>query len=382
MSIHNGSRLARFVVLLGLGIGAHAAEADRVVRDLCGKDVAMLGESPTHGFGNTLEFKVGLVRRLVDECHFNAFFIESGAYDFLNIQRRLKSGQEVTEPMVAAAIGGLWATREVQPLIPFLLEKARAGSVVLGGLDDQPGRGSWAQREMPADLTASLAGEEKSRCLAILQRHMLWQYGSDSPYGPKDKALILGCLDRVDRSEYAGAMVDNMKRRLARDFRADVPVGADMRVRDGNDRDRSMYLNFQWLMARLPAHSKVIVWAATIHVAKDLSGVSGNEGVISFGSYVRREFGDRAFALGFSAYSGSYALTGQPVRQLSAAPDDSLDGRLSAERESYVALGELRKMGPLPGRALGAGFKTARWDEVVDGMVVFREERPPEFLPR
>jgi hypothetical protein len=36
----------------------------------------------------------------------NAFFIESGIYDFLNIQRRLKSRQEVTEPMVAAAIGG------------------------------------------------------------------------------------------------------------------------------------------------------------------------------------------------------------------------------------------------------------------------------------
>jgi hypothetical protein len=39
-------------------------------------------------------------------------------------------------------------------------------------------------------------------------------------------------------------------------------------------------------------------------------------------------------------------------------------------------------MGAIPGRALGAGFKTARWDEVVDGMVVFREERPPEFMPR
>ena len=75
-------------------------------------------------------------------------------------------------------------------------------------------------------------------------------------------------------------------------------------------------------------------------------------------------------------------MTGQPVRQLSAAPDDSLDGRAIADRESYVSLGELRKMGAIPGRALGAGFKTARWDEVVDGMVVFREERPPEFMPR
>src|SRR5438045_7929684 len=106
MAIYSVSHVAGLVAFLGLCMGAHAADQDRVVRDLWGKSVAMLGESPLHGFGKTLEFKVGLVRRLVDECHFNAFFIESGIYDFLNIQRRLKSGQEVTEPMVAAAIGG------------------------------------------------------------------------------------------------------------------------------------------------------------------------------------------------------------------------------------------------------------------------------------
>ena len=121
--------MAGLLALLCSCTGVRAAETDRV-RDLCAKSVAMLGESPLHGFGKTLEFKVELVRRLVGECHFNAFFIESGIYDFLNIQRRLKSGQEVTEPMVARGIGGLWATREVQPLIPLLLEKAKSGNVV------------------------------------------------------------------------------------------------------------------------------------------------------------------------------------------------------------------------------------------------------------
>jgi erythromycin esterase-like protein len=284
--------------------------------------------------------------------------------------------------MLSAAIGGLWATREVQPLIPFLLQKAKAGTVVLGGLDDQLGRGTWAQRDMPADLAGHLAGEEKSRCLAILQRHTLWQYSGNSPYGPEDKALILGCLNRVEGSLYEAAMVDSLKRLFARDFRADVSAGADTRVQDGNDRDRSMYGNFQWLMARMPANSKVIVWAATTHVAKEVSGVSGTEGMVPFGSYVRREFGDRAFALGFSAYSGSYAMTGQPVRQLSAAAEDSLDARTTATGDTYVSLAELRKMGAIPGRALGERFKTARWDEVVDGMVEFREERPPDFLRR
>jgi len=366
------------------------------VQELCGKSVAMLGESPLHGFGKTLEFKAALVPRLVEECHYNALFIESGTYDFLNIQKRLKSGREVAEPMIAAAIGGLWAAREVQSLIPFLLEKAKKGSVTLGGLDDQLGRGTYAQREMPSDLVEYLQGDEKTRCLATLQRHTLWQYTEDSPYSPRDKARILGCLDSIETSvaqapsstapfrDYDVAMIDSLKRSFARDFR-DVPNGLDQRVLDVNDRDRSMYLNFQWLLAQLPAHSRVIVWAANTHVAKDLSGVSGEDGVVPFGSYVEREFKSRAFALGFSAYSGSYAMAGQPVRQLNVAPGDSLEAQAFAGRDSatsYLSLKELRKLGFIPARPLGSSFKTANWGEVLDGMVTFREEHAPDFVRR
>jgi len=376
---------------------AEIKDADPVVHALCGKSVALLGESPVHGFGKTLEFKVELARRLIDECHYNAFFIESGIYDFLNIQIRLKSGQEVTEPMIAAAIGGLWATREVQPLIPFLLDRAKTGRVILGGLDDQLGRGTYAQSEMPSDLVEYLQDDEKARCLAILQRHTLWQYTDDSPYSPKDKALILGCLDSIETSltkapsstapfrEYHAAMIESLKSLFAWDFRQDVPKGVDESILDRNDRDHWMYVNFQWLQSRLPAHSKVIVWAANVHVAKDLSGVPGEEGLVPLGSYLRRDFMDRAFALGFSAYSGSYAFVGQPVRELSAAPDTSLEWRSFAHRDSdtvYISLNQLRKFGSIGARPLGTSFKTARWDDVLDGLVVFREERAPQYLHR
>jgi len=60
------------------------------VHALCGKRIALVGEPPIHGFGNTLEFKVQLVRRLVEECHYNAFFIESGMYDYIHIERQLR----------------------------------------------------------------------------------------------------------------------------------------------------------------------------------------------------------------------------------------------------------------------------------------------------
>jgi erythromycin esterase-like protein len=361
------------------------SDTDLVVLELCGKRIALLGESPSHGYGRTLQFKVELVRRLVDECHYDAFFIESGIYDFLNIQKRLKSGQEVTESTIAAAIGGLWASREVEPLVSFLLENARTGKVVLGGLDDQLGRGSYAQLAMPSDLVQYLQGDAKTQCLAILEKHTLWQYDAQSPYAPKDKALILGCLDSVEAAisktpsgdapfrEFDLAMVVSLKRSFARDFQP---------IQNPNAREESMYLNFRWLMSRLPAHSKAIVWAATPHLAKDLRGVPGQERIVPLGSFIRREFKSQAFVLGFSAYSGSYTVVRQPVRQLTVAPGSSLEGQAFRNRDSdtrYFTLSQIRKLGPVPARPLGSEFQTAKWGEVLDGILLFREEHPPTF---
>jgi hypothetical protein len=78
-------------------------------------------------------------------------------------------------------------------------------------------------------------------------------------------------------------------------------------------------------------------------------------------------------------------MTGQPVRQLSVAPDDSLEAQALAGRGSdtvYISLEQLRKFGLVAARPMGTGFSAARWDEVLDGLVVFREERSPQYLHR
>jgi len=374
---------------------AEIMDTDLVVHDLCGKNVALLGESPLHSFGKTLKFKVAVVRRLVDECHYNAFFIESPAYDFIHIQRNLRSRQNVTDSMISAAIGGLWANQEVQSLIPFLTNKVNSGTLTLGGLDYQLGAGTWAQHEMPANLMQYLQGDERSRCVAVLQRNTLWQYTDAAPYGPADKAKIVGCLDEIEEHisqpgdglalwpEGDRTMVDSLKRNFARNFTEDDFTKSDQNLKWMNDRDRSMYLNFQWLLSRLPQRSKVIVWAATVHTAKYLSALDGFTGRIPLGSYIRQDFGDRAFSLGFSAYTGSYAFTHQPIRKLTVAPESSLEGQSFVNRSSdtvYLSRKELRKLGPIPARPLGTPFTTTLWDGVLDGLVIFREERAPEYV--
>ena len=143
-----------------------------------------------------------------------------------------------------------------------------------------------------------------------------------------------------------------------------------------------MYLNFRWLISRLPAHSKVIVWGATTHVAKDLGGVPGLERYVSMGSFIHREFKSESFVLGFSAYLGGYGMARQPVRQLVVAPSSSLEGQAFAKSDAdtrYLTLSQIRRLGRVGARPLGPEFQTAKWGDVLDGLLIFREEHPPNF---
>lgn len=374
-----------------------SADTNEVVHALCGKSVALLGEPPIHSFGNTLDFKVQLVRRLVNECHFNALFIESGIYDYIHIEQARSSGQDVSDSMISAAIGGLWANKEVQALVPFLTEKVKAGSLTLGGLDDQLGAGTWVSHEMSSDLVQPLEAGERERCSSILQRHMLGQYTDEAPYGPADKEKIVGCLTEIQEQlasarqktksiDQSAVMLDSLQRNLARDFTEDDFTKKEQVLKWDNDRDRSMFLNYEWLRSQLPAKSKIIIWAATVHAAKDLSGIQGGAvGRVPLGSYIHEELKDKVFSLGFSAYSGEYAFVHQPVKRLSDAPPSSLEAQVFAHTDSdtvYLSLEQLRHYNSIEGRPLGNDPKAARWDQVIDGLVLFRQEHAPTWIKR
>src|ERR1700759_1548298 len=141
---------------------------------LCNSQIAMLGESATHGDGHTLAFKVALVERLIEQCGFNSVFFEASHYEFMNLNRRIRTGQTVTAPEVSSAAGGLWAfNQEFQPLTAFLLAKAQAGHMFLGGMDDQLGEmgQDYANVEMVTDLTNLLPQQERQDCrIALHQR--------------------------------------------------------------------------------------------------------------------------------------------------------------------------------------------------------------------
>lgn len=357
-------------------------------RGLCHSQIAMVGEGATHGDGHTLAFKVALVERLIDQCGFDSVFFEASQYEFIDLNRRLRMRQTVTAAGVSSAVGGLWRfNQEFQPLPPFLLAKAQSGQVFLGGIDDQLGQlgQDYANIEMVTELTDLLPHQDRQACSIALHKRIFNDYPDTSPYSQSDRAQIETCLSETDRANAMDKMTDRKGKEerqemisaaqgwIGRDFSPDAEYMVN--------RDRSMFQNFLWLLRQQPKRHKIIIWAATVHIAKQGDPTWGDHTGTNFGSLVHQKYGGaRAFSLGFSALSGSYRQPGAGIREVTAAPPDSVEAQSLRGNHSdaiYVGPGQLAAMRTVPGALFRHSFQTLPWSTFLDGVVVFREEHPP-----
>ena len=147
-----------------------------------------------------------------------------------------------------------------------------------------------------------------------------------------------------------------------------------------NARDRAMDEALQWHVDRLPRDSKIIVWCATIHAARSLRGVPEYTEFVPLGSYVNRDFGDAAATIGVSALGGSYGRGKAPATELVPAPADSLEARaftVDSGDVGYLGRADLAQYGPGTAHPLNYSKPVAApWHEVIDGLLVLREEHP------
>jgi erythromycin esterase-like protein len=353
---------------------------------LCHRRVAMLGESATHEDGHTHAFKVALVERLIDRCGFDSVLFEASHYEFIDLNRRLRIGQALGNSDVLSAVGGVWEfNQEFRPLAPFLLTKAQAGQVFLGGMDDQLGQfgQDYANNEMVTELTNPLPEKERQACSTALHKRIYNDYTEATPYSKSNRAQIESCLSEMDRANAADRISDDetrterqemisaAQRCIGRDFTSDAEYMPN--------RDRSMFQNFEWLRKQQPKRHKVIIWAATVHVAKQGDPTWGDRTGTNFGSLVHQRYGSHAFSLGFSSLTGFYRQGRRGIKQIPPAPPNSVEAQACCGKNDavYVGAARLDSMGTVPGAFFRHSYQTLRWSAFVDGLVIFHEGYPP-----
>lgn len=381
------SRLARRLLalaatqaLLLLPASARAQAADhgpalaRIADAVCGKELVVLGQLPSHGEARGFEAKRWIVERLVTKCGFDAVLFEAPVYDFVGFEIASR-GDSATQWHLDRAIGRLWLTRELTDWRRWLFRRATGRTLLIGGLDDQVSITSeHARATLPGLVAASLPKERAAACGEAVARHLHWRYDASQRFDAAEKERLSRCT-----GEAAAAVAARVKGRQATPALVMLEnlagyVGRQWNAAEGRERDEAMHRNLLWHAARMPKGSKVIVWTATTHAAR----LTGEIPWEPLGARIAERWGNRAATIGFTAFAGQSSTAGQPSRPLAELPAGSLEERATTADSGWVLLDRpaLRKMGVVPSRLLGR-ITAADWSTYFDFVLAIREEVAP-----
>lgn len=351
------------------------AEIERAVRDLCRRDVVLLGEDAGHGGGRTLEVKTEILKRLTARCGFGAVLFESQFYDLLDHARAIDAGT-ATERELRDAIGPLWSRAEqARPLFAFLHRESLAGRLRVGGIDPQVGgvSGRYARDALGAALASALDPARRAACRETFDRHNGWRYDDAHPLDAAEQARLRACSDAVHAAVPAS---DDALAAMSAAYARYLDMAM---TGDGDMRDLGMFELLQWHRARWPRGTKLVVWSATVHAAKRLDGIAPP--MRPLGAHVHAAFGERAAVVGFTALAGAFGNPGaagspNPLPPVDAA---SLEARTLVDGAGlrYLDRRALKRLGTIAARPINyRKVHAAPWAEVLDGLIVLREERP------
>jgi erythromycin esterase-like protein len=355
------------------------AEIKRAVRDLCRREIVLLGEDASHGGGRTLEVKTEILKQLTARCGFAAVLFESQFYDLLDHARAIEAGT-TSERALADAIGPLWSrARQARPLFAFLHRESLAGRLRVGGIDPQVGgvTGRYARDALGAALASALDPARRAACRDVFDRHNGWRYDEAQPFDDAAQQRLRACSDAVRQA--VAARGDPPSSEIAAMAAAYARYLDMAQTGDGGMRDLGMFELLQWHRARWPRGTKLVVWCATVHAAKRLDGIAPP--MRPLGAHVHAAFGDRAAVVGFTALAGAFGNPGAAGSPNPLPPADaaSLEARTLADGVGlrYLDRRALKRLGTIAARPINyRKVHAAPWVEVLDALIVLREEQP------
>jgi erythromycin esterase len=364
--------------------------------------VVMLGEQ-SHGDGTTFLAKARLVAFLHQEMGFDVLAWESGLWDVAQVWRQVQAGA----PVLSASrrgIFGIWmGSQQVLPTIDYVASTVgTARPLELAGFDNQF-TGSLADDSMHV-LTEQFALRIGSAVTADAEwpqaRETLRQLASGLHIANKPSATAQARLLRLLAELRTDAMGRPSADREAL-FWTQVMESVDAYARAtwaappgmsgvGNPRDAQMGRNLVWLANVYYPGRKIIVWAATSHIARDVGDLRTEDGqqpyatgwTVHMGGEAFAVLGTQMYAIGFTAGTGSFGRYGLPPSAVEAPRTGSLEAYMAGAgmQNAFVdfrapaAGGEwLRSTWTRP---FGYAYMRGDWTRVLDGMIYTRQMTP------
>jgi erythromycin esterase-like protein len=358
-----------------------------VVADACDHNIVILGEA-SHGDGVAFELKTKIVDRLIRECGFKAFFIESGVYDFAriaDIRNHQPNSNRLSD--MARAVGGLWSNfQEITRLIEILHTSHHSRLIDVFGLDYQVGSKNYASSEMSKDLTSVLDIPISRYCFKYLDDFIYWRYSERTPFSTKHQFTLLWCLEEITRKLDLQSSTGKLYMNYVTNLQALV-IQYVLSLKSNelfNYRDLLMAKNFVHGKSNIDPSAKSIVWTHNIHAAKFVDDLRPQHK--SMANNLQENYREEVFSIAFTAYSGEYQTIGntKPVK-IGPAPNHSLEAILVGKSQNLGAYCNqkcLRELGLINTGIDYYHFKLHRPAAAFDGVVVIRTEKSPTIISK
>ena len=270
--------------------------------------VVLLGEQ-THGGATTFEAKVRLAKFLHKEMGFAVMAFESGMYDCAKIWQQMQLGKPMEEEVLKSMFYMYATSTEVKPLFQYMDAQLKTKApLILTGMDSQH-TGEKSQNSLVNDLKAYLdkldSESIEEEVWDVFKRKVSDIIAMKREVTHEDKMIFYQGLEFLknklakvesngetfpDSSTFWLQILKSIESQAKR-YWGDI---WDM------DRDRQMADNMSWLLNFPFKDKKVIVWAHNFHIARGL------DPILPMGHYLKNEFQDKMYAIGFTGYDGVF----------------------------------------------------------------------------
>jgi erythromycin esterase len=280
--------------------------------------IIALGED-THGTSEFFRAKYRLTRYLVEELGVRVFAVEANQLAVRQINDYV-AGTPGDVRDVMRVMFRVWNTEEMQDMIEWMRRHNAEHPeqlVEFVGYDMQDP--SLPIDSIDAFLTrVNPALGDRVRPLYASYREA-WRQGQ-YPFGPDS---VRNSWKRGADSAW-GTLTRHRDEWLASATSAADTVNVDWVLQNANvvrqaalsavtfrlaDRDSSMAANIEWILARQPPNTRVVVWAHNAHVARGTDPEQSFYQGGSMGGFLGRRFGADLFVVGLVSYEGQYRAT-------------------------------------------------------------------------
>jgi erythromycin esterase len=326
------------------------------------KRIVLLGES-SHGTEEYSQVKLQLIRHLHEKLGYNVVLFESpmlpGTYVNL-APDSIASSQLVVNTLQ------LWHTNTVSNLFDYI----RAEKICFAGFDPQFIPSPCSQKVISTLFENEPAIKET---WLALEQMISAAFRHPGEYLSRKKEFA---ARYTQLNEQLGQINLSPAQQWMRQITA-ISAGYYRNIAKGEQRDRDMAKNIQWLADSLYPNEKIIIWAHNTHIDK-MSATRKKE----MGVLLDIQFGEQLFAIGLYMANGKTALNNREVITVKQPLEGSIEEALlnTGLKKAFIETRDPVFDKLVPTWHWGKDRQYLRLSQSYDAVILVNGVRPPDYI--